>query len=95
MNFQLVFQVHLDVLEIDPAIVRVAKDQFEFKETERLKVVVGDGLKYIEEVKGMKYIGIYFHHFFIHVSFTRRETKGTRNVVVVKQCFIIMRKILV
>ena len=56
MNFQLVFQVHLDVLEIDPAIVRVAKDQFEFKETERLKVVVGDGLKYIEEVKGMRNI---------------------------------------
>ena len=44
--------MHLDVVEIDPAIVRVAKDQFEFKETDRLKVIVGDGLKHIKEDQG-------------------------------------------
>ena len=41
-------KVKIDVLEIDEAIVRVAKDQFGFHTSERLNVVSGDGQKYIE-----------------------------------------------
>ena len=39
----------LDVVEIDPSIVRVATDHFGFKANERLKVITSDGLKYIKD----------------------------------------------
>ena len=39
----------LDVVEIDPSIVRVATEHFGFKANERLKVITSDGLKYIKD----------------------------------------------
>ena len=41
-------KVNLTVVEIDEAITRVAKDQFGFTISERLKVVNEDGLEFIE-----------------------------------------------
>ena len=40
----------IEVVEIDPSIVRVATDHFGFSENERLKVITCDGLKYIKEL---------------------------------------------
>ena len=42
----------MDVVEIDPAIARVATEQFQFEESERLKLVIGDGLEYISNFTG-------------------------------------------
>ena len=42
----------MDVVEIDPAIAHVAKEQFEFNESQRLNIIVGDGLDYIERFSG-------------------------------------------
>ena len=41
-------KVKLKVVEIDGAIIRVAKDQFGFNTSDRLQVVQDDGLKFIE-----------------------------------------------
>ncbi len=40
----------LTVLEIDEAIIRVAKDQFGFQDSDRLKVEHADGLEFIENL---------------------------------------------
>ena len=40
-------KVHVTAIEIDEAIVRVAKDQFGFNTTERLKVINEDGIEFI------------------------------------------------
>ncbi len=42
----------MDVVEIDPAMLKVATEQFGFKESPRLKVNIGDGLEYINSAKG-------------------------------------------
>lgn len=42
----------MDVVEIDPAIARVASEQFGFKESSRLKLVLADGLEYINNYRG-------------------------------------------
>lgn len=42
-------QVFLDVVEIDPEIVKVAKKWFDCKEDERLRIITGDGLEYINK----------------------------------------------
>jgi len=42
-------KVHLDIVELDPAIVRVAKDQFGFQESDRVKVMVQDGLEFVSK----------------------------------------------
>ena len=39
----------IDVVEIDPSIVRVAMEHFDFKVNDRLKVITCDGLKYIKD----------------------------------------------
>ena len=39
----------IDTVEIDEAIVRVATEHFEFKTNERLNVITGDGLNYIQD----------------------------------------------
>lgn len=41
-------EVVLDVVELDPEIVDVAKKCFELSESERLNVIVGDGLAHVE-----------------------------------------------
>jgi spermidine synthase len=38
------------VIEIDPAIVRVATEQFDFQESDRLKLHVADGLTFIKNM---------------------------------------------
>ncbi|CAB4067056.1 unnamed protein product [Lepeophtheirus salmonis] len=40
-------KLKVDVVELDPAISRVAQDHFEFRENERLKVINDDGIHYI------------------------------------------------
>jgi len=47
-------KVILDVVELDPAIVRVAKDQFGFQESERITVHVQDGLEFVRNVTSQK-----------------------------------------
>ena len=44
------FQVHVDAVEIDEAIARVAKEQFGFEEGDRVKLHIEDGLKFVEKV---------------------------------------------
>ena len=41
---------YIDVVEIDPSIVRVATEHFGFNTNERLKVITCDGLKYIKDL---------------------------------------------
>lgn len=45
-------QVTLDVIEIDPAISRVASEQFDFKEDKRAKVIIADGIKFLNSTQG-------------------------------------------
>lgn len=49
----LVFQAKIDVAELDSAIADVAKEQFDFKESERLAIRIGDGLKFIQDFDGV------------------------------------------
>jgi spermidine synthase len=42
-------EVHIDNVELDPAVVEVAQKFFNFREDERMKAHVGDGRKFIEE----------------------------------------------
>eukprot|EP00095_Tigriopus_kingsejongensis_P006509 maker-scaffold172_size289735-snap-gene-0.15 protein:Tk06509 transcript:maker-scaffold172_size289735-snap-gene-0.15-mRNA-1 annotation:"methyltransferase-like protein 13 isoform x1" len=44
-------QVDLDVVEIDPAIARVATEQFEFKADGQTRVILADGLEHIRSFK--------------------------------------------
>ncbi|KAH0739845.1 hypothetical protein KY290_038550 [Solanum tuberosum] len=39
----------IEVLELDPVVVDLARDYFEFRDDERLKVHVTDGLKYVKD----------------------------------------------
>ena len=48
------FKAFVDVIEIDPAIARVAKEQFAFAESERLKLKIDDGIRYINNFSGGK-----------------------------------------
>ncbi|GHG62763.1 hypothetical protein GCM10012319_01760 [Comamonas sp. KCTC 72670] len=41
-------RAHIDVVDIDPDVVKVAKDYFGFKEDARLKAHVGDGRAFVE-----------------------------------------------
>ena len=45
----------VDVVEIDPAIVRVATEHFDFKANDRLKVITCDGLKFINDFAAKKH----------------------------------------
>jgi len=44
-------QTTIDVVDIDPDVVQVAKDYFGFKEDSRLRAHVGDGRRFIEECR--------------------------------------------
>ena len=41
--------LEIDVVELDPAVVQVAKDHFGFRPDSRMQVVVADGRKFIEQ----------------------------------------------
>ena len=43
----------MDVVELDPSILRVATEQFQFQESDRLRVLVQDGIQYINSYFGM------------------------------------------
>ena len=43
------FQINIDVVDIDPTIVTIATDHFQFKPDDRLRVHVNDGLQFIAE----------------------------------------------
>lgn len=45
-------QVSLDAVEVDPAMVRVAKDQFGLQESDRYRVTVKDGVDFVREGSG-------------------------------------------
>lgn len=51
-SFSVFFQLSIEVVELDPCIAEIAKSWFEFKDDERMKVIIEDGLKYIER-KGL------------------------------------------
>ena len=57
----LIHQVELDVVELDPAVVDVARRWFEFKEDKRLRVHIGDGLQHVKDLaeKGSNLCSIY------------------------------------
>ena len=42
---------HIDVVEIDPDVVKVARDYFGFREDASLRAHVGDGRKFVESVR--------------------------------------------
>ena len=42
-------QVHIDVVDVDPAVVDVAKNWFGCVEDERMKLYAQDGLKFITD----------------------------------------------
>ena len=42
----------LDAVEVDPAMVRVAKDQFGLQESDRYRVTVKDGVDFVREGSG-------------------------------------------
>src|SRR5688572_12087907 len=42
---------HIDAVDIDPEVVRVAKEYFGFREDRRMRAHVADGRKFIEEVR--------------------------------------------
>ena len=44
-------QAWIDVVDIDPDVVRVAREFFGFREDEKLRAHVGDGRKFIESVR--------------------------------------------
>jgi len=46
--YQYFKQLSMEVVELDPCISEIAKTWFEFKEDERMKIIIEDGLKYIE-----------------------------------------------
>jgi spermidine synthase len=41
--------VTIDAVEIDPSIVRAAKEWFDVAEDEKMRLIVADGLKYVRE----------------------------------------------
>jgi len=42
----------LDVVEIDAAVAKVAKEQFEFEESNKIQLIVDDGLNFIKNTAG-------------------------------------------
>jgi len=44
-------ETEISAVEIDPAVVKIAKEYFSFAETERLKVTVEDGRQFIKKAK--------------------------------------------
>lgn len=46
-------QMFIDVVEIDPQVVAVAKEYFGFREDARMRVYVKDGRRFIEERRGV------------------------------------------
>lgn len=45
-------QLSVEVVELDPSISEIANSWFEFKEDDRMQVIIEDGLKYIRS-KGL------------------------------------------
>jgi spermidine synthase len=52
----MLFQVEVDAIEIDESIVRVAKEQFNLKPSDRSRIHVVDGLDFIEKCKKLVYL---------------------------------------
>ena len=50
-------QAQIDVIEIDDAVVKVAKEYFQFNESQNMRVFVGDGRPFIKRagLRGEKY----------------------------------------
>lgn len=43
--------VRVEVVELDPSVLEVAKTWFGFQNDDRLKVILGDGLEYISTLE--------------------------------------------
>ena len=48
-------QLQIDVVEIDPAVVAVAREQFDFRTDERMKAYLGDGRAFVENASAGQY----------------------------------------
>ena len=44
------FQISVDAVDIDSAVVKIAKDWFEFREDETMKVHIADGIEYVKNL---------------------------------------------
>ncbi len=65
-------QLKVDVLEIDPAVVKIADEYFQTRSSENVKIITADGFKYLEETK-QRYDVIYMDAFLKPSA----ETDGT------------------
>lgn len=59
-------ETDIDVIELDPAVVEVARSHFGFRDDARLKAHVGDGRRWIERVRGGRYDLIVIDAFSAH-----------------------------
>ena len=53
--FTLTSQIQIDAVELDPAVVEMAKQWFSFQEDDSIKVHICDGLQYLHKVQGKQY----------------------------------------
>ena len=44
-------ELHIDIVELDPAVLRVARDYFNFKETSRIRVHIQDGRVFVRRYR--------------------------------------------
>lgn len=51
--------VRVDVVELDPAVLEVAKTWFGFQTDDRLKVILGDGLEHISMLESKRKVLFY------------------------------------
>ncbi len=48
-------RAHVDVVEIDPTMAKVAREDFGFQDSDRLNLIIADGLEYIRTFNGDGY----------------------------------------
>ena len=72
-------QVHVDAVEIDEAIARVAKEQFGFEEGDRVKLHIENGLKFVERFAGTAATGKFSSHL-TSFYYSRKTRKHIINI---------------
>ena len=50
--FTLTLQIQIDAVELDPTVVEIAKQWFNFQEDDSIKVHLCDGLQYLHNLQG-------------------------------------------
>lgn len=59
--------VRVEVVELDPAVLEVAKTWFGFQTDDRLNVVLGDGLEHISKLHSEGKICIYIYRVCVYM----------------------------